>query len=83
MSEYGNCPDCGGAIPCDCYAGCQDAPNPDSLAVIFPPTKPVAAQPDCRTCKFYAQDHGCWRVKDCTNGDKYEAAPAVVLWRTK
>jgi hypothetical protein len=41
MSEYGNCPDCGGAIPCDCYAGCQDAPNPDSLAVIFPPTKPV------------------------------------------
>lgn len=23
----GKCPDCGGEIPCECYAGCQDAPE--------------------------------------------------------
>jgi hypothetical protein len=82
MSQYGNCPDCGGAIPCDCYAGCQDAPNPDSLVVIFPPTKPVAAQPDCRTCRDCDMGE-CMSSNDCTNGDHYKPAPRVVLWRTE
>ena len=41
--------------------------------------------PDCRTCKFIFVDQfghdDCNR--GCINGDKYQPAPAVVLWRTK
>jgi len=42
--------------------------------------------PDCRTCDKYdargnAMGHKC--VQTCTNGDQYQPAPAVVLWRTE
>jgi len=38
--------------------------------------------PDCRTCvKAWPTLNGC--SHNCTNGDKYKAAPAVVLWRTE
>lgn len=40
--------------------------------------KPPA--PDCRTC---AKGGMLDCTEGCTNGDKYEAAPAVVLWRTE
>jgi hypothetical protein len=47
-----------------------------------------AAQPDCRTCKSYYIKDWMGSVKccdhgDCTNGDKYQPAPAVMLWRTE
>lgn len=46
-------------------------------------------EPDCRTC-----DNAWTEIEDgsdkyvclgsnCTNGDKYQPAPAVVLWRTE
>ena len=44
--------------------------------------------PDCRTCwHLHTSDHGdspyeCTSKSDCTNGDQYKPAPAVVLWRT-
>ncbi len=44
------------------------------------------AQPDCRTCSNYAHDddHPQCKLWDaCTNGDKYQPAPKVVLWRTE
>lgn len=52
--------------------------------------KAVAAQPDCRTCRFH-HELGCYQymsnmrdtTKHCINGDKYVEAPAVVLWRTE
>lgn len=42
--------------------------------------------PDCRTCENYdaggnAMGHKC--VMRCTNGDQYQPAPKVVLWRTE
>lgn len=44
------------------------------------------AQPGCRTCNNY-HHYRCEFVRNselaCTNGDQYEAAPAVVLWRTE
>jgi hypothetical protein len=46
------------------------------------------AQPDCRTCehlsdsKRYCSKSEHW-MKGCTNGDQYQPAPAVVLWRTE
>jgi hypothetical protein len=41
----------------------------------------VATQPDCRTCRD--RDMGeCMSSNDCTNGDHYQPAPQVVLWRT-
>ena len=46
----------------------------------------LAAQPDCRTCDYYVKFEGCTRnIKFgvCTNGDKYQKAPPVVLWRTE
>lgn len=37
--------------------------------------------PYCRTCeKAWPNLNGC--SHNCTNGDQYKAAPAVVLWRT-
>ena len=48
--------------------------------------KPPA--PDCRTCwHLHTSDHGdspyeCTSKSDCTNGDQYQPAPKVVLWRT-
>ena len=39
--------------------------------------------PDCRTCHYYACLDGCFVSTGCTNGDKYQPAPAVVLWRTE
>ena len=43
--------------------------------------KPPA--PDCRTCEnnCACKCHG--RGNECTNGDEYQPAPAVVLWRTE
>jgi hypothetical protein len=43
-------------------------------------------EPDCRTCKNYeaegnAMGYQC--LMNCINGDKYEPAPKVVLWRTE
>jgi hypothetical protein len=40
------------------------------------------AQPDCRTCHYF-RDLECINEIDCTNGDKYQPAPKVVLWRTE
>lgn len=49
-----------------------------------------AAQPDCRTCNNYRMGYcHSWANypissdSNCTNGDKYQKAPPVVLWRTK
>jgi radical SAM protein with 4Fe4S-binding SPASM domain len=44
-----------------------------------PQSKPT---PDCRSCKW--KDH-CKGGVDmaCTNGNEHEAAPAMVLWKTK
>jgi hypothetical protein len=45
-----------------------------------------AAQPDCRTCEHLIDSYSksdCDSIEDCTNGDKYQPAPAVVLWRTE
>ena len=47
-----------------------------------------ATQPDCRTCKsFYVTDYMNIKKRcdhgGCTDGDKYEPAPKVVLWGTK
>lgn len=42
--------------------------------------------PDCRTCLHMAhckfQKIGV-AYMNCTNGDQYQPAPAVVLWRTE
>ncbi len=50
----------------------------------------LAPQPDCRTCAHYRMGYCHSWVgypanieSNCTNGDKYEAAPRVVLWRTE
>lgn len=42
-------------------------------------------EPDCRTCKRAAIQHGVTRCTSpyfCTNGDRYEPLPPVRLWRT-
>lgn len=42
-------------------------------------------EPDCRTCKRSAIQHGVTRCMSpyfCTNGDYYEPLPPVRLWRT-
>lgn len=41
--------------------------------------------PDCRTCVcYYTDDVGPACLKNgCTNGDKYQPEPKVVLWRTE
>lgn len=44
------------------------------------------ASPNCRTCTDYDRLEGCLRAPRygvCTNGDQYQPAPAVVLWRTE
>ena len=45
-----------------------------------------AAHPDCRTCDNFHHT-GCMVTLHseiaCTNGDKYQPAPRVVLWRTE
>jgi hypothetical protein len=41
--------------------------------------------PDCRTCE-HIYDDGVGLACDsalCTNGDQYQPAPKVVLWRTE
>ena len=44
-----------------------------------------AAQPDCRTCANLdsCSEDAKWMRNYCTHGDKYQPAPAVVLWRTE
>ena len=42
-------------------------------------------EPDCRTCKRSAIQHGVTRCTSpyfCTNADHYEPLPPVRLWRT-
>ena len=41
------------------------------------------SQPDCRTCNNLdsCSEDAKWMRNYCTNGDKYEPAPKVVLWR--
>lgn len=39
--------------------------------------------PDCRTCHYFTSSEGCFSFKACINGDKYQPAPKVVLWRTE
>jgi len=42
-------------------------------------------EPDCRTCKRAAIQHGVTRCTSpyfCTNADHYEPLPPVRLWRT-
>ena len=42
-------------------------------------------EPDCRTCKRAAIQHGVTRCTSpyfCTNGDRYEPLPPMRLWRT-
>ena len=46
--------------------------------------KPPA--PDCRTCENLVRGVCSYEVltgNRCTNGDQYQPAPAVVLWRTE
>lgn len=47
----------------------------------------VTAQPDCRTCSYHMLDRDeldvCYHAQDCTNGDQYQEATKVVLWRTE
>lgn len=49
--------------------------------------KQPAPAPDCRTCEHFAydpQNPQCGLDWDgCTNGDQYQPAPSVVLWRTE
>jgi hypothetical protein len=54
-------------------------------ALAQPVAQPAEA-PDCRTCDYYVRFEGCTRNEKfgrCTNGDKYQPAPKVVLWRTE
>lgn len=44
--------------------------------------KHPAPAPDCRTCHYFTSSEGCFSFKACTNGDQYQPAPKVVLWRT-
>lgn len=40
--------------------------------------------PDCRTCgNVVACMEVIGEITHCTNGDKYQPAPSVVLWRTE
>lgn len=41
--------------------------------------------PDCRTCDYRSldSDENDYCLQKCTNGDQYQPAPAVVLWRTE
>ncbi len=41
------------------------------------------AQPDCRTCFHLLMCHLKATSLQCTNGDKYQESPKVVLWRTE
>lgn len=63
----------------------DDAPKDLVEGTLIPlyATQPLA--PDCRTCVnrfdlYYSSE--CGYSLSCTNGDKYQPAPAVVLWRT-
>ena len=46
----------------------------------YPGDEPT--KPDCRTCRWLPECEYGLQV-GCTNGDQYQAAPAVVLWRTE
>ena len=50
----------------------------DALNALYQPPAP-----DCRTCEnnCACKCHG--RGNECTNGDQYQPAPKVVLWRTE
>ncbi len=59
-----------------------------ALEQILRSAQPDKQTPDCRTCAMFknAGTHPFCAVPfddpQCTNGDKYQPAPAVVLWRT-
>ena len=61
-----------GRYVCDCEGWMPD----DTLEAQSP-------APDCRTCdrqEFCITHHV---YDDCINGDQYQPAPALVLWRTE
>ena len=39
--------------------------------------------PDCRTCEYLRLCTAREALPKCTNGDKYQEATKVVLWRTE
>jgi hypothetical protein len=51
------------------------------------PDAPLKPTPDCRTCSNKSAGGYCIKsehwMKGCTNGDQYQPAPKVVLWRTE
>jgi hypothetical protein len=64
----------------------------DKTSTALAALRQVQAQPpapDCRTCAQYQEDEGTCLyplyhgLKQCTNGDQYQPAPKVVLWRTE
>lgn len=61
----------------------------DGLKHIQHAAAELAAARDCRTCVNYRRfSASCWTLdrhhhaEPCTNADRYEALPAVRLWRT-
>lgn len=55
----------------------------DVVSVLEGKAKPPT--PDCRTCTHLDRlPHSCGIASlRCTNGDQYQPAPRVVLWRTE
>jgi hypothetical protein len=56
-----------------------------STCVEAQPVAQPAEAPDCRTCEKLQSNlaGGAWCQYICTNGNKYQPAPKVVLWRTE
>ena len=53
----------------------------DALNALYQPPAP-----DCRTCRHlfdWSGSYKCNALNECTNGDEYQPAPKVVLWRTE
>lgn len=61
--------------------------DPQGILIVDPEATSLRAYkqpaPDCRTCVNASVCHFHFNAPDCTNGDQYQPAPAVVLWRTK
>jgi thymidylate synthase len=56
--------------------------SPEQLDAFVAALSPA---PDCRTCIHEYnryEEWDCRSLEPCTNGDQYQFAPAVVLWRT-
>jgi hypothetical protein len=65
--------------------------NAETGRMEYPVAQPAKPQPDCRTCRSFINDMagircGKYPFKTslhCTNGDQYQEATKVVLWRTE